>query len=187
MHPEAQAFLVESLASRSLAGVPDEYPPTKILEFGSRDVNGSPRYLFPPLTQYVGVDIVEGEGVDIVGDASDIDLVPEYGKFDLLICMEVFEHTPHWPDILNNMRLHASDGAQVIVTAAADPRQAHSAVNGEHLVDWTTLPIEGDAERGIEFYKNVDPDVLRELARDLFTEATVTTHPHGDVYLNAWV
>ena len=41
-----------------------------VLEIGSYDVNGTVRKLFAAAGHYVGVDLVEGPGVDVVGSAT---------------------------------------------------------------------------------------------------------------------
>jgi hypothetical protein len=46
-----------------------------VLEFGSRNLNGSVRSIIHAHT-YVGVDLYEGPDVDIVGDAATVDLSP---------------------------------------------------------------------------------------------------------------
>jgi SAM-dependent methyltransferase len=70
----------------------------KVLEVGSRNVNGSPRDVLPKhmLTDYVGVDIEHGPGVDMVVDVGD--LTEEFGakSFDVVISTEALEHMADW-------------------------------------------------------------------------------------------
>lgn len=164
MHGEAWHFL-----ETALADVVDK--PVRVLEFGSRDVNGSPRKLFThPDHSYLGVDIEAGDGVDQVGNAAKVNVMGANGEqFDVVICAEVFEHTGEWPDILWNMGRHAAMGGLIVVTAATNPRAPHSAVDGWDLRDG-------------EYYENVDDILLSEFMRDLFDNVYVTTHPRGDVY-----
>jgi hypothetical protein len=66
----------------------------KVLEIGAYDVNGSVRDLFRSASSYVGVDLQEGPGVDLVGFGHEIDH-PD-GWYDITISSESFEHDPHW-------------------------------------------------------------------------------------------
>lgn len=158
MHVDAWRYLARASAALR---------PMSILELGSRDVNGSPRQMFPGV-RYVGVDIADGPGVDIVADASTWQPTR---TFDLVISMEVFEHTDVWPQILHTAFAALKPGGTVIVTAAGPERAPHSAVDGAEL-------------RAGEFYENVDPDRLGEVMCDVgFETIDVETNPAaGDVY-----
>lgn len=65
----------------------------EILEVGSRVVTGlNNRELFER-ANYTGFDLYEGENVDIAGDAHKLSSYFEEGKkFDLIFCLNVFEH-----------------------------------------------------------------------------------------------
>lgn len=68
-----------------------DYGDMRVLEIGSYNVNGSVRELFPDVAEYIGIDIVEGPGVDQVmssHDASDVWI--EW--FDVVLCCEMLEH-----------------------------------------------------------------------------------------------
>lgn len=64
-------------------------PITTILDVGSRSIKGQPTYreIFPHPFEYIGMDIVPGNNVEVVGyDALS-------GKvFDVVICGQVLEH-----------------------------------------------------------------------------------------------
>jgi hypothetical protein len=67
--------------------------PKRILEVGSLNVNGSAREVFQEGAEvYQGIDLVEGEGVDLVMDIKDYN--SNYHDFDLIICCETLEHDP---------------------------------------------------------------------------------------------
>lgn len=76
----------------------------RILEIGSLDVNGGVKHLFLGCETYVGVDQIAGKNVDIVCDAKNL---PITEPFDLVICLEAFEHDPHFWKTLLNLQLHA--------------------------------------------------------------------------------
>jgi SAM-dependent methyltransferase len=66
---------------------------SSILEIGSRNVTGiTRRTLFPNCKNYVGFDIIEGEGVDIVGDAHCISRICDAEYFDFAYSISVIEH-----------------------------------------------------------------------------------------------
>jgi hypothetical protein len=57
----------------------------KVLEFGSRNINGSVRPLFPYASEFVGVDLVDGPDVDVVGDAASV--IVGIDQFDVVVAM----------------------------------------------------------------------------------------------------
>jgi hypothetical protein len=81
MHDEAMAYVEQRRTDEALA----------VLDVGGRWINGGVRELFPNADPYVSLDIVDGPGVDIVADAAT--WVPDRA-YDLVVCTEVFEHTP---------------------------------------------------------------------------------------------
>ena len=74
--------------------------PERVLDIGSFDRNGNPRYLFQN-SKYTGIDIQEGENVDIVLSAYEISSYFERDYFDTVLCLNVFEHLQ---DILGVLR-----------------------------------------------------------------------------------
>lgn len=146
MHPEARWY-VESHAS---------HEPITVLECGARDVNGTVRDLFPNAT-WIGVDIGEGPGVDVVADFADY-THPE--PVDLVVSTEVLEHTSRWREIVASAARNLRDGGKVIITAATHGRAPHSA-------------IDGSADIGSEHYANIDPYELHEELGRWFSQVHV--------------
>jgi SAM-dependent methyltransferase len=101
----------------------------KVLEVGSRDINGSIRPLFDG-SDYTGLDITEGPGVDVVGDVKD-----HSGKYDVVVSCEVLEHHPHPQEVIEAAHRLLKRGGTLIVTAAGPSREPHSAVDGGPLRD----------------------------------------------------
>lgn len=85
----------------------DEFQNKKILEVGSKYVNGSVRPLIEKFTnpmKYIGVDMAEGKYVDMVVKAENI--VEVFGKnsFDVVISTEMLEHVKDWRIVVNNLK-----------------------------------------------------------------------------------
>jgi SAM-dependent methyltransferase len=99
-----------------------------VLDLGGRDINGSPRHLWPNATVYMCLDIRPGEGVDIVADAADWD--PDGPHWDVVVAAEIFEHTARWPEICRTAYRACEPGGRFIVTTAGPGRPPHSAVDG---------------------------------------------------------
>lgn len=115
----------------------------RVVEIGSRDVNGSVRPIFAG-HEYTGVDRASGPGVDVVGDGATFG---EAGAYDLGLCCETLEHAANAADIVANLCRIVRPGGLLIVTCATDPRAPHSGVDGGPLRDG-------------EHYANVPPACL---------------------------
>ena len=161
MHAEAWNYL--EIESRKLqAGL-------RVLEFGSHDVNGSPRSLFMNCTEYVGVDIWAGAGADWVGRAQDFD---GEGRFDVVISVEAMEHDPDARGQIASAWRALKPGGVLIITAAAEPREPHRC-NGSL------------GDMGGEHYANIDPATLREWLADWSDVEVLHDRAHGGVYAHA--
>jgi len=97
----------------------EEFENKRILEVGSKYVNGSVRPLiekfFNP-KEYIGVDIEKGKFVDIVCDAEN--LVDYFGKetFDVVISTELLEHVKDWRKVINNMKEVLKPNGYIYIT-----------------------------------------------------------------------
>ena len=85
----------------------DEFEGKRVIEVGSKYVNGSVRPLiekFLKPKEYVGVDLETGKFVDVVLDAEK--LVDYFGKesFDVVVSTELLEHVTDWRSVINNMK-----------------------------------------------------------------------------------
>lgn len=134
-----------------------------VLEIGSLDINGTVRHLFDDLIadggSYVGIDIQEGPGVDVVIDAVAIKCKK---PVDIIVCAEVFEHTAVWKEIIKNAHRNLKKNGLFIATMAGEGRAPHSAID--------TAPI-----RSWEYYKNITADELSENLK-MFTKAGVNVY-----------
>jgi SAM-dependent methyltransferase len=149
MHAEAMAWVARFATD----------DPVSVLDLGGRDINGTPRDLFPGATSYTVLDVQMAEGVDIAADAATWD--PNGRRWDLVLATELFEHTDQWPQICATAFRALWPGGRFIVTTAAPGRPPHSGIDG------------GPLHFG-EYYANIDPGQLREILTDAgFTEIEV--------------
>lgn len=137
MHAEAFAWVAQHATQDEVT----------VLDLGGRNVNGSIRDLFPNATKYVAVDIREGDGVDVVADAST--WVPD-AEYDVVVSTETFEHTAVWPEICITAFKALKPAGRLILTMAGPGRSEHSAIDGGPL-------------RPGEYYGNVDPEHLKHI------------------------
>lgn len=121
-----------------------------IAEFGSLDVNGGVKDLLNEPHTYVGVDIVFGPNVDVVGDAAEFNKNGD-SVFDVVLCLEVFEHDEKWRDLVQSAHRNLRPGGTFIATCATGARPTHSAYGSADLMPG-------------EWYANVTP---HELASEL--------------------
>lgn len=127
-----------------------------ILEIGSYDVNGSIRQFFQN-GNYIGVDLIEGKGVDIVGDGHTLDFSNE--SFDLVISCESFEHNPFWKDTFLNMIRMTKKGGLVVFTCATKGRPEHGTTRTNSVDSPGTIQMDWD------YYQNLErKDFLKEIS-----------------------
>lgn len=101
----------------------------RLLEVGSRDINGSVRQLgkkgWP--NAYIGIDMMAGPGVDEVLKAED--LVSRFGaeSFDTVLCIETLEHVEFWQKAVTAMKAVLRPGGILMITTRAPgfPMHAH--------------------------------------------------------------
>ena len=156
-----QAFVYISQNSR--------LPAKRVLEIGSRNINGSIRAIFPN-ADYVGIDREPGRGVDVVADGATY--MPPWSP-DLIITCETLEHAENWREVLTHLAQIIAAGGTLLATMATHPRAEHSAVDG------------GPLPAG-EYYGNVDPAELEAHLKRLFASVQVETHrDRGDLYVRA--
>jgi len=140
MHEQAMDFVKEQARLR----VVDR---CRVLDIGGRDINGSPRHLFPHVRDYHVLDLVPGANVDFVEDATQHLLF--FAEYDVVVCCEVLEHVENWPMILRSAWKALRVGGLLILTCAGPGRFVHSGRRA-------SLELEPD-----EHYQNVDPERLR--------------------------
>jgi SAM-dependent methyltransferase len=101
---------------------PEFFRDKKVLEVGSWDVNGSVRRFFTNC-DYLGVDVAEGPGVDLVCEGQNLEKPSNY--FDVVISCECFEHNPFWLETFVNMIRMLKPHGLCIVSCATTGRGEH--------------------------------------------------------------
>lgn len=159
MHVQAFAYISQH----------SDLPAKRVLEIGSRNINGSIRAIFPD-ADYLGIDRAPGRGVDLIGDGATF--VPPWSP-DLVITCETLEHAENWREVLTHIAQVLAVAGTLLATMATHGRAEHSAVDGG------SLPIG-------EYYRNIDPVELEAHLRPLFSVVEVETHVgRGDLYVRA--
>lgn len=90
----------------------------RVIEIGSRDVNGSCRaqMLAAGAHGYLGTDITPGLGVDYLCDGLDL---PERLGTEIagvVVCTEVLEHVPDWQDLIESAWSLLQPGGHLLLT-----------------------------------------------------------------------
>lgn len=91
----------------------------RVIEVGAYDANGGLRPLIESWepSEYVGVDIEMGPGVDVVCNAED--LAERFGEesFDVVVSTELIEHVRDWKRVISNIkRICKQNGIMVLTT-----------------------------------------------------------------------
>jgi len=107
----------------------EEFENKRVLEVGSKYVNGSVRPLiekfFSP-EEYIGVDVEPGKYVDLILPA---ERVLEYfgpGTFDVVIATELLEHIMNWRLVTRNMKEVLKHGGYIYITTRSKGFHYHA-------------------------------------------------------------
>jgi SAM-dependent methyltransferase len=133
-------------------------PTWEVLELGSKDFNGSVRPLFNNVKEYIGVDMQDGPGVDLVCDVHSLlnlkEMYPiqddcqfedlcfdenqgwcdchDNRQFDLIICLEMLEHDVAFWRTMNNIGWFLKPRGRLILSARGATR-GRDGKNGESM------------------------------------------------------
>ena len=153
-------------AYRFIAGVVAGQHYARVIEVASRDINGSIRQLVSA-DEYIGIDLEDGPGVDVVGDCRDWS--PPW-LASAVICAECLEHAPDARGVVDACIRYLKPAGRLILTCAGPGRAEHSGHDGG--------PIRGD-----EHYANIAPEDLEKwLAEDLEAVRVTYNGIAKDVY-----
>lgn len=128
MAHEAQKKFVEYVKEQ----VPCFFYKVRVLDIGSRDVNGNNKIHFP-CSDYTGVDVSPGKNVDIVCFGHEFN---SEEKFDVTISTECFEHDKYWYKTLENMYNLTKPGGLLMFSCATTGRPEHGTKRTCKDEDW---------------------------------------------------
>lgn len=114
MTKEIRAWVEQAIKEHDIGG--------KTLEIGSLDVNGGVRDLFE---DYIGIDQVEGKGVDLVMDANYLHGGFKPDLFDTVLCLEVLEHDKNFHATLSGIEFVLKEGGYLILSTPANGFPIH--------------------------------------------------------------
>lgn len=135
---------------------PKSFTGVRVLEVGSLNVNGTVRDFFTDC-KYVGVDVAQGPGVDVVCQGQDLDY--QAATFDTVISAECFEHNPYWLETFVNM-VRMCDG-MVFMSCATTGRPEHGTERTSPNCSPLTVGL------GWDYYRNLTAqDFTTELDLD---------------------
>jgi tetratricopeptide (TPR) repeat protein len=152
--------------------LPSFFIDTCVLEIGSHSVNGSIRELFDA-EHYVGLDLSEGAGVDIVMSGHEY---RSKNTFDVTISCECFEHNPHFQKTLENMIKHTKDNGLIIFSCATTNRPEHGTTRTNPALSPGTSSI------GWDYYKNLTESDFEGLENQLAGWFFYTNKYSHDIY-----
>lgn len=108
MHESVMEYVETAVIRHGLA-------PLRTLELGSRQVNGTVRGLFSG--EYVGIDLADGSGVDIVMSANALTF-PD-ASFDTVVSTSMLEHDPaFWRTLPEVGRVLRPGGIFILTTVS---------------------------------------------------------------------
>jgi SAM-dependent methyltransferase len=157
-HPEQREFFEQVKAE-----FPDWFTGS-VLEIGSLNINGTVRDFFDA-TEYVGVDVSAGEGVDVVARGQELDYADS--SFDVAVSAECFEHNPYWFETFENMVRMARKG--VVFTCASTGRAEHGTS--------ATTPSDSPFTLEWDYYRNLTEEDFAEFDFTVFDSYTFEYNP----------
>lgn len=145
-----------------------------MLEIGSCNVNGSLRKLLERWgpAEYVGIDIEEGPGVDLVCGVDEA--LERFGKerFDAVVSTEMLEHVPDWRKAVSNIKNLCAPGGVILLTTRSPGFGYHAfphdfwrfEVEDMRAIfsDCAVEKLEPDSQEPGVFLKAVKPAVFSE-------------------------
>lgn len=141
--------------SEYIASIKQQYSPFfnkgRVLEIGSLNINGTVRQFFN-VNEYIGVDVGNGPGVDVVMSGHEYD---NSAQFDCTISCECFEHNPFWAKTFQNMVRLTRSGGLVVFTCATTGRPEH----GTERTTPQDSPL--TIAKGWSYYKNLTEQDFR--------------------------
>lgn len=127
-----------------------------VLDVGSLDINGCNRDLFIDCN-YIGIDIEEGNNVDVVGLAHELQMPDNY--FDTIVSTECFEHDMFWERSLWNIVRMLDKGGLFFFTCATEGRGEH----GTKKSSPSCSPFTSKIPEWEDYYRNLTEEDIRKV------------------------
>lgn len=134
-----------NFVERIKSNYPVFFTKKKVLEVGSLNINGTLRVFFKDC-DYIGIDVGEGPGVDIVCEGQNYDAPDE--SYDVVCSAECFEHNPYWIETFKNMIRLCKKNGFIFFTCATDGRPEHGTTR--------TTPLDSPLTLDWDYYKNLN-------------------------------
>lgn len=150
-HPAQQEF-----CSRMRDAYPHLFVNKKVLDIGALDINGNNRFLFTNCN-YIGLDVGEGNNVDIVAVGHQYDAPDE--QFDVIVSTEVFEHDMFYEKTIQNAIRLLKDGGVFLFTCASTGRPEHGTRSSDGT--WAAPLLQQISEEWADYYKNLTEADIR--------------------------
>jgi len=132
--------------------MPQYFSNIKVLDVGSRNVNGTNRYLYDSTVRYEGLDITPGDNVDHVGYVHEWTTTDKYYTYDSVISTDMLEHDRNWLKSIQAMLYLLKPGGLLVLTCAGEGRAEHG-----------TSTHNPEASIGTnDYYQNLTPLMMRE-------------------------
>lgn len=154
MRHQSKKFLTELLTK-----IPE---PKKVLDVGSRDINGHLRDMFHP-DSYTGLDMLEGQNVDVIANGHKMPF--ENQIFDLVISFDTFEHDDEfWLTLKEMKRVLKKGGYMVIgVPSRRCPEHDHPHDYWRFMPQSVSLMFEGFEDIVTQVDHEAGPDIEDEI------------------------
>ena len=141
-------------------------PFSRVLDVGSRNINGSVRDVINTET-FIGVDMIAGPGVDIVANGHDLaKIFPETrDHFDLITCCETFEHDNKFWLTLEAMKKILNPGGYLLITAPSINFFLHDFPSDYYRFTETAFKdvfFEGFEDVHVEYYQDENDPVKQK-------------------------
>jgi|TARA_R110000764_G_scaffold3051_1_gene12872 SAM-dependent methyltransferase len=166
---------------------PNSFKNNKVLGIGTFNVVGTEDQYFDEC-DYQGLDLLPGEGVDIVCPAQEYN-APD-NTFDTIISCECFEHNPYYKETMINAYRMLKSGGLMLLTMATTGRPEHGTARLEieskrKFPNWKTMPNVAKENWDNNYYRNVtEADILRIMdIKSLFINFEFEINEeHSDLY-----
>jgi SAM-dependent methyltransferase len=108
------------LSSAEIAG-------KRVLEAGARDHNGSLRAIIEHHgpREYIGTDLEEGAGTDVLCDVTELVRVFGEESFDLVVATEIVEHVVGWREAISNLKRVCRAGGVLLLSTRSRGYRFH--------------------------------------------------------------